>query len=514
MKSWKEVFRWLGDNFGEREAAVDYPKGERITFKELNRGLNAMSAFYREEAGMEKGDRMITLCRPSVAHQVSAYASQKFGGISSNLSHLEGVEGLKWMANVLKPKVMVYDEDLVEKVEGMKEMGLPSVEAFVSIGGSGDSPEEFTYNEIMEKYSGAEEPDIEVNADDDCNIIFTSGTTGRPKPITFTNQGRLFLISNSPGLESYWERFLYPYATNFMAWWAWVGSTMYTAATMVYLREFTISDVLSALGEEKITTFFAVPSLWPWIIGELEENPEKYDLDSLERVHIGGEKISESELRRIREKVCPKIFHTYYMTETAGTHTYPFLDRNVQKSVESVGLPFPETEIKIRDPESGEPKERGEEGEIYIHNPMTETSRVWKDTPVDTEEVYPNGWCKTGDTGYIDEEGYLYLTGRMDFMFKSGGVKIHAEDVSDKLSNHPDVIDSVVVPISHEKWGKVPKAYIRNSKKLKAEDLDKWWAEQEFASYLRPKSYEFLGEEDFPRTTTGKVDREKLKKNE
>jgi acyl-CoA synthetase (AMP-forming)/AMP-acid ligase II len=130
--------------------------------------------------------------------------------------------------------------------------------------------------------------------------------------------------------------------------------------------------------------------------------------------------------------------------------------------------------------------------------------------PEHTEKNFPGGWWKSGEVLYRDRLGYYYFAGRSDHMFKSGGIKIFSEEVEGNLKRHPAVLDAVVVAIPHETFGFSPFAHIRNSEPLTAEVMERWWEEQNFGRYMRPKKWKFWGKEEFPVIGMQKIDRKRL----
>ncbi len=502
-----ETLKWVEEGYSDKTALIDYmePK-RRYTYGEAIDKMRAFSGFLRKEVQMEKGDRICYIADSSADHFVSFFAPMKFGGIPSSLAPMESPDRIKWMINHVEPKALVYHNKHIDLVKKIKE-DISSVDAYISLDEAENFSDEYKYDKMVEEYKGAEDPDVKVKGEDPAFINFTSGSTGKPKPITHSHIGARWIIENWD-IEQY-DRTLWPFGTNFIAWWWVVPTILHNGASCVFLKEFSPKLYLSAVQDEDITFIGSVASLWPALLNEYKQNKEKYDLSSVSKAITGSASTPKPVLKEVGEVFTPNIKDTYVATEMMCTKGYPLNDPKMDLG--SSGKPFSNAQFEIRDVETGEEviEESEEEGEIYVKCPMTETATIWNDSPVKTNEVFKDGWWKSDDVGYVDEEGYLWVTGRTDLMFKSGGIKVHAENVEDLLSAHPSVEDVCVVPIPSEEWGKVGKAFIETKNEvLSGEDMESWWKEQEYPGYNRPREWVFMKE--LPRLSSGKLDRESI----
>lgn len=219
-----------------------------------------------------------------------------------------------------------------------------------------------------------------------------------------------------------------------------------------------------------------------------------------------GEVLDATTLRRLRENVCDVVKNSY-----AATEAYATVMENAElteENVESVGKPVPGVQLRIVDRNGTyeDVKPPGEVGEIAVRAPDCPVW-AWERTEK-TEEMFEDGWWYSGDLGYKDEDGVIYLQGRTDPMIMSKGVKVYPAPVEEVLNAHPDVNESAVVGVDDEEYGEKVTAYIHTSNPdLTAEEIDEWCLDSdEVARMERPREYHLV-DEALPRTSTGKLDR-------
>lgn len=512
IETQKEIFLWLEKCFGTKEAVVDYPSGKRWSYQDFNDYSRRICASYKKDGGVQKGDRVTWLSLLACTDITAlSFGARKMGAIPVILNARAGIDDIAWMIKNVEAKSLAYTSDFVDTVRELRKVGIPSVREYIALGERGSFPGEIAIDEIYKHYKGTDEPDVKVIESDDCFISYTSGTTAKPKPVVHKEAGWSWTIMTQAYMfNMYFDDVpILTLAPTFIGWAHTVGACFRSAAKLCCIR-FTPYTFLKAVTDERGTHGLLMPTLIRMLYPEYKKHPEEFKLDSLRLSLIAGEVVTEDVVSMFKE-MFPNAQRMSGLgaTEIVSTHSGPN-SYYLSQHWGTLGKPLPGLTAELRDTETGEViMEPDTVGELYVKGPGV-AKRIWND-PEATEKNFPNGWWKTGDLLTVDKNGYYFIAGRSDFMFKSGGIKVYSEEVEANLKKHPDVLDAVVVPVSHEKFGLVPFAHIRNKRPLTAEEMEKWWLEQQFARFNRPREWKFWGEKEFPIIGSGKLDRRTLK---
>lgn len=515
--NFKDIFLFLEAHYPNQEAFIEYPAGKKRTYSEFNKLARSVCASYRKGVKVKKGDRVaFTGFDGTCDLFTTVYGSWKMGAVPVCVHARVSDEEKAWMINQTEAKVFVYPENMVGSVIKMREIGIPTVKQFISLGNAGHFPEEVSVDDIYKEYKGADEPNTKVNEDDDLLICYTSGSTGRPAGIVHKHGGFSFscMKLNYPYQWNYATREVDSHAPTTVGFNYMSALLMMCGATHVLMR-FDVQRVLKCLLDEKITHFCAVFTMVDQILRELRSNPEKYDGSSVTHLLWGSLTPYTEEDLALMKKVFPRAKLCAWMasTECSGgfyfTSDYPNLKL---KQYSTPGRAAPFSMVELRDENGKIVTKEGERGEVFVKDDGTKTVRVWRN-PEDTKARFPDGWWRSKDLAYFDEDGFFYMAGRADNMFKSGGLKVYPEQVEQYLCRHPAVISAVVVPVPHPEWQYAGCAFIRtNDSSLKGQDLEKWWGEQQLAGFMRPREWRIWGKEPFPLIGPEKVDRQEMKR--
>jgi acyl-CoA synthetase (AMP-forming)/AMP-acid ligase II len=287
-------------------------------------------------------------------------------------------------------------------------------------------------------------------------------------------------------------------------------SVMYLGgATAVILRRFVPVQILEAIQKEKITALFAAPAMLNVLFQE--RTFENYDVSSLRIVIDGAEKIPlplVDKFARMFSKTY--LLDGYGLTETVAGVSYMPLDRDIMtRKAGAAGKPIIGVRIRIVD-DNGRDVPQGSSGEIVLKGGQV-FKGYWKSEEA-TAEAIKDGWFYTGDIGYFDEEGYLWIVDRKKDMIKSGGENIASAEVERVIYELPQVFETAVVGIPHPKWLEVPKAYIvlKEGQKLTEKDIIDHCTLR-LAKYKVPKEIQFISA--LPRNPSGKVLKRELRKS-
>lgn len=466
--------------------------------EESNRAANGL----RQYVG--QGDRIAFLCNPSVEHAVLWNGANKAGCLVSNLHTRVAPDVLQYCIDELRPRVLVIDlafGDLYR--ERVRDSISTEIEYVVTTGDPIDG--EIAHTDLITGQS-AEEPDVLVHPNDVTAVLWTSGTTGLPKGWCHTSRG-LVLKSLKTNHVSRNARYPVIYDPGFAAWWATTVPAFVKGAGVFFLADWDTSQFLRLIEERALTNASLVPTMWREILRR--DDFDDFDLGSLERVGASGERLDANTLEMIKDRVCEQVSNAYAATEVNVTEIRD--DELSGDRIQSVGRPTTGTLVRVV-PEGGNPDEQlppGEVGEIIVKG---EDCAVWAwGNTAKTDDVFRDGWWYSGDLGYKDEDGYLFLEGRADFMILSKGIKVYPVPVEERLNAHPDVVEAAVVGVDDDEYGQKVTAVVSRSDAVSADELDEWCLESDaLARHERPREYHFV-EGELPRTATEKLDRATVK---
>ncbi len=358
----------------------------------------------------------------------------------------------------------------------------------------------------------ATDPMLTAEADDDVIQLYTSGTTGLPKGVQLTEAN--FQILFHGAIEAGWARYEAE-KTNLvvMPLFHVAGTNCGLLATLqgvrnVLTREVNPAEINRLIPEQGVNYAFLAPT----VINLLLQTPgvEDVDFSRLERIFYGASPISEAVLRRAQERFGCDFFQLYGLTETIGAATYlPPEDHAPERDkLRSCGKPWPGFEIQVITP-TGEVGKPGEVGEVRIRAKGV-MKGYWKRPEATAEAVCPQGWFSSGDAGYFDDEGYLYIYDRVKDMIVSGGENVYPAEVENALFSHPAVADAAVVGVPDDKWGEAVKGIVvlKPGAAATAEEIIAH-VRTLIAGYKAPKTVDLV--ETLPRNPSGKVLRRELR---
>lgn len=498
-----ELSAIAANNNPNRVAFGNGLEGEQITWRKFDERSRRVATALR--TSVAQGDRVAFLCDCSLEHVTLWNGALKAGCIVSNLHTRASPETITYCLQSIRPRVLVIDEEFSDMVEDhlYEEVGAgPDV---VATTGEPATDYEVSAESRIADHDAAE-PDVRVSEDDVAAIMWTSGTTGRPKGWCHTHRGlayRGMQLENTLNIERT-ARQPHVFTPSFAAWYSLVLPALFANASTYFLRDWDPQSFAEIIDHRQLTTAVLIPTMWREVLGL--DDLDEYELGSLTRVMTSGEKLDATTLSELRARVCESVYNSYAATEALGTViTNEELDG---ERIESVGKPVSGTRVRIVE-RGGPPdavKEPGEVGEIIIDGPDAPVW-VWNDT-AKTERVFEDGWWYSGDLGYRDEDGYLFVQGRTDFMIKSKGIKVFPTPIEARLENHPGVERAVVLGVEDEEYGEKVTAVVRRADSgVTASDLDEWFLQsEEVGRFERPRDYRFV-DHSFPQTATGKLDR-------
>ncbi len=485
--------------YGEREAVVD--EKTRLTFRQVDRRSNRL-AHALLAASPEQGAR-VALLMPNRAEFVEAdFAIAKAGKVKLPINpRLAAAERLHLLRDS-GADTLIFDLQFADFVsEARRE--LEGVRSFVALGGRGAGAEE--YEELLARASDAA-PGIHPPDDAASFLLYTSGTTGRPKGATSTQRGRRAAtltmlaeeIEADPG-----DAMVH------------VGSVAHGSGSKIlayFLRgarnilvpKWDPQAFLALVARERATGSFMVPTM----LGALLEaaRHESTDTSSLRAISYGGAPIAPSRLEQIVERFGSVFVQVYGSCE--APHPLTVLTRaehrpppGQQARLASIGRETAQTELRLVD-DAGRDVPPGETGEMWVRGAHV-MSGYWNN-PAATAEAFRDGWYRTGDVARRDEDGYCYIVDRVRDMIISGGLNVYPAEVEACLQRHPAVLEAAVIGVPDDEWGESVKAIVvlrPGAAAGEAALIEHCRAH--LAGYKKPRSVDFV--QELPKGSTGKI---------
>jgi acyl-CoA synthetase (AMP-forming)/AMP-acid ligase II len=415
------------------------------------------------------------------------------------LSPLLRGKGLSTPLSDSDAAMVVTTDALAEHIDPVRA-DLPSIrpERYLTVDGGGRAGYR-SYQAMASAASEEPPPPVRIDRDDPYNIIYSSGTTGLPKGIVHTHyvRGMYCTLFSSAYRMTPESVLLHAGSIVFNGSFLTLMPAMYLGATYVLQPQFSAEAFLRAVERERVTHVVLVPSQIISLLNHPAFSPDA--LGSLEMICSLGAPLHREHKERLNRELPGRFYELYGLTEGFVT----ILDRNdYAAKPASVGSPPPFFEMRILDGKGGEAPV-GEVGEIAGRGPIL-MSGYYK-RPDLTREAVVDGWLRSGDLGYVDSEGYLYLVDRKKDMIISGGINVYPKDIEEVATAHPAVREAAVFGAFSEKWGETPVAAVILSRPGAAteEELKEWINARVGARYQQVR--QVVIEEDFPRSAAGKT---------
>jgi len=492
----------MGD--GLRRNAWKFPlkiaakdRSGQITYGELNARVNQL-AHGLLALGVRKGDGVALSVGNRIEHLEIIFATAKIGALAIPLYVKWKALELASVVSAFEPRFIILQEDCAGEFARAKE--LKDLGFLKPLSLSSDR----TYGGLLTGQS-SDEPDVDVSEDDPFAVMLTSGTTGFPKGCLTTQRTFVFHCINNAiekGLGAH-DIAILSSPIYFNAGRSFTLGIIYFGGTMILHERFDAEEVLQAIEREKVTYIGAVPTMCERMLHALKA--KNYDTASLRCLAITGGKVHPSVLEDLKRKITPNIYRTYASTDSGQMAISKPGDMASKSS--AAGRPVWCVDLRIVD-EDNRPVKVGEVGEIICQSPLA-THGYYKN-PEATNASFRDGWFYTGDLGYFDEEGYLFVAGRKKDMVKSGGISIYPLEIESVIYSHPAILEAAVIGVPDTQWGEAVKAVVvlKPESGLGAEELLRFCKER-LSAYKVPKSVEFRA--SLPHTEVGKVNKVKLK---
>jgi len=491
-----QILTFTARKFPQRIALIC--EQEWMTYQEFNDRTNRL-ANGMLRLGLKKGEKVAVLLFNSIPLVEILFASAKTGGVFTPINFRFTAEEVFYILDHSDARFFIYGEEFSELVEKVRPR-LKKVEFYFSIGES-VSPSILNYEAFL-RGSLAQEPDVPLSEKDECQLMYTSGTTGKPKGVLLTHENLLWNLFNTilgreekEGETSLVIGPLYHTAAlnnHFL-------TRVALAGTSVLVRHFDPEKVMEIVEKERVTVISGAPAAYHLMLS-LPDG--RYDTRSITKCTTGAS-ILPNETKERLTKLFPNlsgIYDVYGCTE--ATPSIAILKaKDSLKKKECVGPAVPFLEVRIVDDQDRD-LPVGEVGELICRGPNV-MKGYYKDEEA-TREALRGGWLHTGDLTRMDEEGFIYIVDRKKDMIVSGGENIYPREIEEILYSHPKIEDAAIVGVPDPLWGESVRAVVvlkRGETMIEEEVIE--YCKSHLASYKKPKSVWFV--ESLPRNPSGKV---------
>lgn len=459
--------------------------GKIITYGMLNECIERYRSYF-DKIGIKPGDYVGLYYNNSPEFIYSYFAVSKMGGVIVPFNRMLTPSEVEYIANDTNMKHIIT----------MKNIGITTKYTQIILP---DVISEIMKTEITEL--------VKINrSEDDINtIIYTSGTTGKPKGAMLTHKN---LISNAKSVIEHFPMneddvhlCVLPMFHSF-AWTVNVAAALHSGASIVIEDSFAPKNIIRDIISEKVTIVTGVPAMFSYYLSL----GEKSDFASVRIFISGGDSLPVEVLERFEDKFNKKIYEGYGLSETSPVVTINPIN---ETRPGSIGLPVPNVSVKIVD-NNGKTLDTKETGEILVKGPNV--MKGYKNLPEETKKTIVDEWLHTGDIGYIDEDGYIYIVDRIKDIIIVGGMNIYPREIEELIYQYGGILEAAVVGVQDDTRGEIPFAYIvvKNKETFDLNGL-KLFLRNNLAKFKRPKKILIM--DQLPKNATGKIMKRKLRDN-
>ena len=503
-----------------RQTALEQPTktayhfmGTDTSYAEFDQSISCFASALRE-LGVEKGDHVALLLGNTPHYLISLYATMRLGATAIPINPIYTPDEISYILQNSDAKAVIALDmllPLIEKVAGAFPNVLtyvicettPEVEGKIAALPEGVRKKMKPFTQLI----NASSPDVvpvDISPDDNAIILYTSGTTGRPKGAILTHEN---LFSNARDTADYLGfsdsdkvvatlPVFHVFALTVV-----VNAPLLKGATILLVPRFTPQDVFDIVKNHQATVFAGVPTMYNFLY-QSQANVE--DFSTIRLAISGGSSLPVALLHNFEDRFNVRVSEGYGLSEASPVTLFNPLDR--ERKAGSIGTSIRNVENRIVN-ELGEDVQVGEVGELIVRGPNV--MKGYYKMPEETAATIRDGWLYTGDLARIDEDGYFYIVDRKKDLVIVGGFNVYPREVEEVLFAHPGVVEAAVIGMPDANFGESIHAYVVvKEESIDAENLSAYCAEH-LAKYKVPRNFEFLTE--LPKNTTGKILRRSLK---
>lgn len=490
------------------EIALEF-EGRQTSFAEFddhtNRVANGLVAL-----GLRPGDRIAYLGKNSDAYFELLLGATKANVVMTPINWRLAPPEIAFIVADSKAPALFVGPECVAQIRDIRAQ-LPHLRVVITT--EGGAPEWQDYAAWRDAQS-AEDPRIAIDRQDVAIQLYTSGTTGKPKGAMLSHANMLNLLENGDGAEADWNRWteddvsLVAMPVFHIGGSGWGLLGLYHGAKGVIAREFDPTKVLDFIEHAKITKLFMVPAAMQFVVRQ--PRARSVDFSRLKYILYGASPIPAALLKECIDVFGCGFVQVYGMTETCGSIVALPPEDHVEglERMRSAGKALPGVELAILDV-NGERLPAGQVGEIAARSGSNMVG-YWNLPEATARTIDHDGWLRTGDAGYMDKDGYLYIQDRIKDMIISGGENIYPAEVESAVCDYPDVAEAAVIGVPDDTWGEAVKAIVvlKPGKQATASDIIDF-TRTRIAAFKTPKTVDFV--DALPRNASGKILRRHLR---
>ncbi|KAL8524299.1 hypothetical protein ACS0TY_014031 [Phlomoides rotata] len=490
-------------------AFIDAATGRRLTFADLWRAVDAVSASLAADFSIRKGHVILLLSPNSLNFPIVCLAVMSLGAIITTTNPLNTSGEIAKQIADSKPVLAFTIPELLPK---LADSNLPIVLLGSDTRNSNKLRIITTIEEMMRREPSQSRVKERVNQDDTATLLYSSGTTGASKGVVSSHRNLIAMVQTVQSRfvsENGTETFictvpmfhiygLVAFATGLIA----------SGSTVVILSKFEMDEMLSSIQKFTATCLPLVPPILIALVNNSEIIRKKYDLSSLHTVISGGAPLSKEVIEGFSKKY-PNVTiqQGYGLTESTGVGASTDTQEESRK-YGTAGLLSPSMEAKIVDPESGAVLSVNQTGELWLKGPSI-MKGYFSNEEATSSTLDPQGWLRTGDLCFIDEDGFIFVVDRLKELIKYKGYQVPPAELEALLLTHPEIDDAAVIPFPDNEAGQVPMAYVVRKKASRITDgqlMD--FVAKQVAPYKKIRRVAFVA--SVPKNPSGKILRKDL----
>ena len=480
-------------------------EGRETTYAEFERHSNKV-ANGLSKAGVKSGEHVGYLGKNTDRYFEAWWASMKIGAIMVPIGWRLAVPEVRYMVEDSEIRVLFLGRELLQTGLDLKK-DLPQLRLIAVE--DGELPADIEPFAAWRDSQSDAPPSYRITSRDIVIQLYTSGTTGKPKGAMLAQRSFVTHLGNVKAADVSWNRWapsdvsFVPMPVAHIGGSGWGLYGFFFGAKMIIERQFDIDSFFDQVEKERITKMFIVPAALQMLVRHPRARTVNYDCISI--INYGASPISPTLLKECIDVFKCGFAQMYGMTETIGTIVAlppEDHDPNGNKRMASAGKALPEVELAIID-DNGRHLAPGQVGEIITRS-IANMAGYWKLPDATAATLDKEGWLHTGDAGYLDEDGYLYIHDRIKDMICSGAENIYPTEVENAVAAHPDVAEVAVIGVPDEKWGEAVKAFVvlRTGRSIGESELLAWLRGR-IGGFKMPKTIEMI--DALPRNPSGKI---------
>lgn len=481
------------------------------TWREMEARVNAFAAALRDEYGVVKGDRVLIQSANCNQMFESMFACFRLGAVWVPANYRQSPDEVAYLATASGARGMICGAGFAGHAKACREAAA-SLEFTIAIGEADFGPD---YDRLVERHRGETVPAATVDRDDPCWFFYTSGTTGRPKAAVLTHGQMAFVVTNHlcdlmPG-TTHKDASIVVAPLSHGAGVHQLAQVAHGVKTIILPTDkMDVPTVWSLVETWRVSNIFTVPTIVKLLVEDA--SVDQFDRSSLRYMIYAGAPMYRADQKRALEKLGPVLVQYFGLGEVTGNITvlppaFHSLEDGPDARIGTCGFERTGMEVQVQDDE-GNALAAGETGEICTIGPAVFAG--YYDNPDANAKAFRNGWFRTGDLGHMDENGFVYITGRSSDMYISGGSNIYPREIEEKILAHPEISEVAVLGVPDPMWGEVGVAVCvaRAGANPDPRDIQSW-LEARISRYKMPKRFIFWSE--MPKSAYGKITKKMIR---